>query len=251
MSPAENRLPPYTVEELLAATISLEIKDNEITAVGTLSPIPASAAYLAKATHAPNARLAILGGEPWPFRMGHKEFFDSAQRGEVDLFFLSGAQIDRFGNINLSVIGDYEHPTVRLPGGAGSAMLYFMAKRVVLFKIDHTRRGFVQEVDFRTSVASSPPSVHRLGGPSKVVTPLCAFIFDAGLGRLVLQSVHQGVDVSEVVEKTGFSLEPIGEVAVMPAPTREQLVILRTTVRERVRRQYPRFADRSFLPIAG
>ncbi|MFN8556262.1 MAG: CoA-transferase, partial [Dehalococcoidia bacterium] len=116
----------FTIEELLAVIIAREVRDGETVAVGTLSPVPAAGAYLAQALHASQARVLVHGDPAYPFRAGTKEFFDFAQKGAIDLFFLSGAQIDVHGNINLHVVGDYERPSVRLPGGAGSGMLYYM-----------------------------------------------------------------------------------------------------------------------------
>ncbi len=248
MSPTSDYLAGYTLEELMAATISHEIRADEITAVGTLSPIPASGAYLALATHALHARVLVLSSEPWPFHVGHKEFFDLAQRGKLGLFFLSGAQIDRQGNINLTAIGDYDKPKVRLPGGAGSAMLYYMAKRVILFKTDHTARTFVDQVDFKTSAGVSPPNVYRPGGPWKVVTPLCVFRFDREAQQLVLDSIHPGVSVAELVANTGFAVDVADNVPVTAVPTETELSILRTAVRERVSHLYPKFASQAFLP---
>jgi glutaconate CoA-transferase subunit B len=248
MSPSERYLQGYTIEELLAVAIAKEIRDGEFTAVGTLSPIPASAAYLAKETTAPKAKIAILGGEPWPFIGGSKEFFDLAQRGKLDLFFLSGAQIDQYANVNLTAIGSYEHPRVRLPGAAGSPMLYYMAKRVMLFKLEHTPRTLVPEVDFKTSVATSPPNVLRLGGPAKLMTSLCVFAFDKERRRLVLESVHPGVSIEEVAAATGFPIEPSGPVGETMAPTAEELRILRTTVRQRLAPVYPDFAATALRP---
>jgi glutaconate CoA-transferase, subunit B len=155
----------YTIEELMASVIAREIKNGETVAVGTFSPIPATAGILAKASHAPDSEIFIMGSkEWWPFSEGSNEFFHMAQRGRFDFFFLSGAQIDRMGNINLHAIGDYSRPKVRLPGGAGSSMLYYMVKKVILFKTDHTVKSFIEKVDFITSAGSSPPSVHRPGG---------------------------------------------------------------------------------------
>lgn len=248
MTPSAHYLQGYSLEELLAVTIAKEIRNDELTAVGTLSPIPAAAAYLAQATGAPRARIVILGGEPWPFTGGSKEFFDLAQRGKLGLFFLSGAQIDRRGNINLTAIGDYERPRVRLPGGAGSAMLYFMARRVILFKTDHTPRAFVPQVDFKTSAGVAPPNVYRPGGPSKVVTPLCVFAFDKQRQQLLLESVHPGVTVEEVAANTGFALESAAPVAITAAPTLEELRLLRTSVRQRLQAVYPEFAATAIGP---
>lgn len=248
MTPAQAYMQGYSLEELLAVAIAKEIRNGELTAVGTLSPIPAAACYLAQATSAPRARIIIVSGEPWPFTGGSKEFFDLAQRGKLDLFFLSGAQIDREGNINLTAIGDYARPRVRLPGGAGAGMLYFMAKRVILFKTDHSPRAFVPEVDFKTSAGVAPPNVHRPGGPAKVVTPLCIFAFDKQRQHLVLESVHPGVTVEEVAANTGFALDTVGAVGVTAAPTAEELHILRTTVRQRLESVYPEFAATALRP---
>ena len=104
--------------------------------------------------------------EYYPFPAGHSELHFLAQRGELDLFFLSGIQIDRQGNINLHVIGDYDAPKMRLPGAYGSAMLYYMAHRVILFRTEHTRRTFVEKVDFITAPGITPANVHREGGPN-------------------------------------------------------------------------------------
>ena len=139
----------YTPEELIAVIISREVQDFETIGVGAASPIPAAGCILAEQLQAPQATIIILGSkEYYPFPAGGSEIHFLAQRGELDLFFLSGIQIDRRGNINLHVIGDYNSPQVRLPGAYGSAMLYYMAHRVILFRTEHTRRTFVEKVDF-------------------------------------------------------------------------------------------------------
>ncbi|MGQ9675625.1 MAG: CoA-transferase subunit beta [Chloroflexota bacterium] len=249
MSPSAEYLSGYSVEELMAVVIAREIRDGEVCASGTLSPIPAAGLYLAKETTAPSATIVVMGGEPWPFLVGHKECFDLAQRGRLDLFFLSGAQVDRQANINLTAIGSYERPKVRLPGGAGSAMLYYMAKRVILFKTDHNVRSFVEKVDFKTSAGVVKENVHRLGGPWKVVTPLCVLAFDGAEGELVLDSIHPGVDVDEVMSNTGWRLKQRTPLATTPPPTEEDLRLLRTSVRERLRSAYPEFAATAMRPV--
>ena len=106
----------------MACAIAREVRDGETLAVGTLAPIPASGALLAHFTHAPRATVVILNHPDfWPFGNGSKEFYDYAQRGKFDLFFLSGGQIDRHGNLNLITVGDHARPKVRFPGGAGAA----------------------------------------------------------------------------------------------------------------------------------
>src|SRR6266498_3159775 len=124
--------PAWTREGLMAAALAREVRDGERYAVGTISPIPASAVLLAHYTHAP--RPIIINSEKWwPFRDGSKEFYDFAQKGRLDLFFLSGGQIDRHGNLNTIAIGSADRPRLRLPGGAGSAMLYYLPRRVIVF----------------------------------------------------------------------------------------------------------------------
>lgn len=233
-------------EEMMIAAIAREVRDGKIAAVGTLSPIPAAACLLAHNTTAPGSTILILGDPLWALDRGSSQLFDMAQRGLIDLFFLSGAQIDRRGNINLHVIGDYHRPKKRLHGGAGSAVLYYMAHRVILFKTTHTRRDFVEQVDFITSPGYTPQLSRsfRPGGPYKVVSPLGVMAFNQREGILELESVHPGVAVEQVVENTGFEL-PVPEIVPQTAPlAREERQILRTEVAAELQRVYPAFAMR-------
>ena len=110
--------PLWTAAEIMAVAIARLLRDGETIAVGSVSPIPASACLLAQQRQAPHARLILLGSaEHFPFDGGMQEFYNFAVRGRLDVFFASGAQIDERGNFNLSVIGDAQRPTVRLPGG--------------------------------------------------------------------------------------------------------------------------------------
>jgi glutaconate CoA-transferase subunit B len=231
----------------MATVIAREVRDGETVAVGTLAPVPASGVLLAHFTHAPRARVVIINHpDYWPFRQGSKEFYDFAQRGGFDLFFLSGGQIDRHGNLNLIAVGDVERPRVRLPGGAGSAMLYYLPRRVIVFRTEHSPRIFVERVDHVASPGSSPPEVARPGGPWKVVTPLCVFRFDRERKALVVESVHPGVTREELARRTGFALDYAGSVGVIPEPTPGELHLLRTRVREAVAKTYPQFAETAF-----
>lgn len=230
-----------TIEEFLAFCISREVRDFERTAVGTLSPVPLLGVLHARASHAVHGKFLLLGAPETPVTDGSRELFDLAQRGKLDLFFLSGAQIDRRGNLNLTVIGRYDAPKVRLPGGAGSSMLYYMTNRVVLFTLAHSPRLFVEKCDFVTSAASSPGYAWRRGGPTRLVTPLCTMDFDRASGAWRLASLHPGVSFDEVQEQTGFPLAP-KDVPVTPAPGPEDLAVMREQIPV-VRNSYPVFAE--------
>lgn len=231
----------------MACAISREVRDGQVNVVGTLSPIPASGVLLARATHAPRSTVIVIGSERWwPFTGGSKEFYDFAQKGRFDLFFLSGGQIDEQANLNLTTIGDHDHPLVRLPGGAGSSMLYFLAKRIVLFKTDHTRRGFVRRVDFLTAPGASSPKIFRPGGPSKTITPLATLAYGRAANRLEVESLHPGVTLEEVQANTGFTLAASDPISVTPPPTPGELEILRRVVMPDVAQVYPIFARHAF-----
>jgi glutaconate CoA-transferase subunit B len=235
----------FSPEELMAVVISREVRDFETVGVGAASPIPAAGCILAEQLHAPRATIMILGSkEYYPFLGGSAELHFTAQRGELDLFFLSGIQIDGQGNINLHVIGDYHSPQIRLPGAYGSAMLYYMAHRVILFRTEHTRRTFVEKVDFVTAPGQSPACVHREGGPTLVVTPKAVMAWDRQNGGWILEAVHPGSSVDEVKENTGFALKISGSAKITPSPTERELLTLRTVVRDKLMRIYPDFAEK-------
>ena len=231
----------------MACAIAREVRDGETVAVGTLAPVPASGVLLAHFTHAPHATVIIMNHpDYWPFRNGSKEFYDFAQRGKFDLFFLSGGQIDRRGNLNLIAVGDPARPRVRFPGGAGAAMLYYLPRRVIVFRAEHSPKVFVERVDTIASPGSTPPDVVRPGGPWKAVTPLCVFRFDRARAGLVVESLHPGVRRDELQGQTGFALEYDPAAGVTPAPTHGELRVLRTRVREAVAKTYPRYAETAF-----
>src|SRR5262245_44715013 len=214
----------YTPEELMAVTIAREVRDGETVGVGAVSPIPAAGCILAEQLHAPHITLIILDCEEYyPFPAGSSELHFLAQRGELDLFFLSGIQIDRRGNFNLHVIGDYHAPTVRMAGAYGSAMLYYMAHRVILFRDQHTKRVFVENVDFVTGAGVTPENVYREGGPALVITPRAVLVWDKLAGEWVLERVQPGASLEEIKENTGFNLRVSPSVHTNLAPTEEEL----------------------------
>lgn len=235
-------------EEFMAIIMAREVRNSETVGVGAASPIPAAGCLLAEQLHAPQATIIILGSKEYhPFLGGSSELHFGAQRGELDLFFLSGLQIDSQGNINLHVLGDYQLPKMRLPGAYGSAMLYYMARRVILFRTEHTRRTFVEKVDFVTAPGITSERVYRLGGPTKVVTPKAILGWDRFKKRWCLESVHPGISVEEVRENTGFDLGGPSSLTITPPPAEEELRILRTIVRQKLEPIYPHFARQKIL----
>ncbi|MDD5643616.1 MAG: hypothetical protein PHX53_18335 [Syntrophales bacterium] len=180
-------------EETMIAALALQVKDGDRAACGTLSPMPAAALWLAQLTHAPKAEVFIAGSKDWPFAGEWQGFFDFAQQGKLHLFYLSGAQIDGQGNINLMAVGDYPRPRVRLPGGAGSAILAYVVERVVLFKTVHEPRGLVPQVDVVTAPGYTPQLSprQRPGQVTCLVTPKCVFKF-APPAPARLASLHPG-----------------------------------------------------------
>jgi glutaconate CoA-transferase subunit B len=224
----------YNDDELLAVLMSREVRDDEISACGALSHLPAAGLLLAKALHAPNAELIILNTVFRPFATS-RQFHFLAQRGELGLFFVSGVQIDRHGNYNLHQLGpDPEHPKVRFPGGYGGGMIYYAARRSIVFRTEHTRRSLVERVDFVSAAGSSPEAVVRLGGPSKVITPKAVFAFDKTAKCLRLESIHPPYSLDEIRENTGFDLGVSGAVPATAAPSAEELGVLRQVVRRQM-----------------
>jgi len=162
------------------------------------------------------------------------------------VFFLSGAQIDGEGNINLVSIGDRDRPKVRFPGSFGSGQLYYVVPKVILFRTEHSRRTLVPRVDFVSAAGTSPPNVYRRGGPIALVTNRCFFTFDRRRGRFTLESVHPGHTVEEVVENTGFDFDRPENVPTTPLPSAETLKVMRGPVAAELAEVYPEFAARIF-----
>jgi glutaconate CoA-transferase subunit B len=215
---------------MMAVALARLLRDGETVFHGVASPLPMVAILLAKRLHAPNlVYLNITGSiDPRPDHLpvstvdptllrGTRalvtltDLFDLSARGRLDTAFLSGVQIDAQGRINMSVIGDFARPKVRLPGGAGSAVLMPTARRTILWRTKHDPRTFVDRLDFVTAA----------GNVDRVVTPLC--IFQRRAGRLVVESIHPGVTPETLRAATGFAVEVDGRTPVTPAPTPEEL----------------------------
>ncbi|MCZ6895097.1 MAG: CoA synthetase [Gammaproteobacteria bacterium] len=235
----------FRSEELLIATIAELLDGAGHIAVGVLSPIPGSAALLARHRSGGTTRLSIIGSQQEPYRTdGGVDLFDCAGQGRIDVFFLSGGQIDGEANINLTGIGSYPEQDVRWSGAFGSAYLYFMVPRVILFREEHSRRVFVPKVDFISAPGISAPNVYRPGGPHALVTGRCLFLFDRERRRFRLASVHPGHTVDEVRDETGFDFDCPTDVPETPAPDAATLGLIRGDVARAIADPYPAFARR-------
>src|SRR5215475_12623505 len=239
--------PSFRPEELLADVIARLIGDARHVAVGNASPIPATAALLARARGNGRPYVSLLQSRKHNFFTdGGRELFDCAGQGRIDVFFLSGGQIDGEGNINLVSVGDYTHPKVRFPGSFGSAYMYYVVPKVILFRLEHTRRTLVEKVDFISAPGVSADNVHRPGGAIALITNRCLFAFDRTRKRFRLASVHPGHTVAEVREHTGFDFDLPPDAPVTPAPSPETLRLLRTVVAPQLTEVYPQFAAEVF-----
>jgi glutaconate CoA-transferase subunit B len=229
-------------EELLIGVVAELIGKVRHVAVGALSPIPAAAALLGARRH-DGMRVSILNSRRHSFFTdGGRELFDCAGQGRIDAFFLSGGQIDGAGNVNLVAIGDYERPKARFSGSFGSAYLYYVVPKVILFRLEHTRRTLVDRVDFISAPGTSAPGTYRPGGPHALVTELCVFNFDRAAGRFALASLHPGVTLEEVRDRTGFTFEAPAAVPVTATPSDADLALLRGAVAADLAETYPAFA---------
>jgi glutaconate CoA-transferase subunit B len=230
-----------TQDTMMVVAMARLLRDGEKVFHGVASPLPMVAILLAQRLHAPNlVYINITGGinahpkslplttvDPRLTHGSHSifklaELFDMSARGDLDTAFLGGVQIDAQGRINMSVIGPYDHPKVRLPGGAGSAAILPTARRTILWRTKHDPRTFVEKLSFVTAG----------GNVDRVVTPLCVFVKRDG--RLQLESIHPYSSAEEVKQKTGFPVETEG-VPVTPPPTAEELAALEEIDPQRVR----------------
>jgi glutaconate CoA-transferase subunit B len=240
----------YTTDEMMTVAASRELRDGTMCFVGI--GLPSEAANLARATHAPNCMLVYesgtIGAKPnvLPLSIGDGELAERAdsvvsvpeifnywlQAGRIDVGFLGAAQMDRYANLNTTVIGSYENPKVRLPGAGGAPEIAASAREVIVV-LRHTPRAFVEELAFVTSVG------HRYGGesrkelgypgagPTVVITNLGVLRPDPETRELTLVALHPGVSVDQVREATGWDLKVSEELYTTEPPTEEELRMLR------------------------
>lgn len=234
--------------EVLIASIARLLDGVRHVAVGASSPIPAAGAMLLRALKkragAAPVRISILGSvEHNFFTNGSAELFDCAGQGRVDAFFLGGGQIDGQANINLVGIGDYPATAPRWPGSFGSAYLYFVVPRVILFREEHSPRVFVEKVDFISAPGTSEAGVHRTGGPVALVTGKALFSFDRTRPGFTLESLHPGHELNEVREATGFAFRHAEQPGQTELPDPATLGLLRGQIMDELAETYPEFAS--------
>jgi glutaconate CoA-transferase subunit B len=243
----------YNATEMMACAASRVLEDCRSVLVGTGLPIVA--AMLAQKSHAPNLLVIFEAGgigpriPMIPISVGDSRTFHRAvmaasmdyvmgcaQQGRVDYAFLGGAQIDAYGNLNTTCIGDHERPSVRLPGSGGGNDAGSLCRRTIIL-MQHDRRRFVEKVDFITTPGylTAPGARERAGlpadtGPYLVITQLGVMGFDSPSKRMKLLSVHPGVTVDAVAENTGFKLLMPDEVATTAPPTEMELRLLREEI---------------------
>jgi len=239
-------LPQREQRELLITAIADLLDGVRHVAVGASSPIPAAGAMLLRARNEASARtpvrISILGSAQHNFfTNGAVELFDCAAQGRIDAFFLGGGQIDGGGNINLVGTGGYPRSQVRWPGSFGSAYLYHLVPRVILFREEHSPRVLVPKVDF-VSAAATTPEVPRRGGPYALLTNMALFDFDKERARFRLHSVHPGFSAADVSDNTGFDYDATDTAPATPAPDANTLALLRGRVLDELAETYPAFA---------
>jgi glutaconate CoA-transferase, subunit B len=240
----------WTADEMMTVAASRALRDGQACFVGI--GLPSTAANLARRLHAPGLVLiyesGTIGTEPeeLPLSIGDGILVDSAlsvvsvpeifnywlQPGRIDVGFLSGAQIDRFGNINTTVIGEYDAPAVRLPGSGGAPEIAASCREVIVV-MRHRLRAFVSGVDFVTSVGhgTGPGDRTRLGlrgaGPTRVITDLGVLEPDPASAELVLTALHTGVTIEQVHAETGWELEVSPDLMITAPPGEQELTTLR------------------------
>jgi glutaconate CoA-transferase subunit B len=236
----------FTSAEMMIAASARQLAGERVCFVG-VGP-PNIACNLAKRTVAPDIELlyeaGVFGAEParLPLSIGdptlvsgslqvtnmYELFAYFLERGHVDVGFLGGAQIDRYGNLNTTTIGDYAKPKVRLPGSGGACEIAINAKKVFII-MPQTKRSFVDTIDFVTSpghLGGDRPKEWQGQGPTVVVTGLGVYGFD-GTGEMTLESLHPGVTLEQVRESTGWDLKVADDVRETEPPSDEELRLIR------------------------
>lgn len=241
---------PWTSAEMMTIAAARALKSEDVCFVGIGAP--SAACNLARLTHAPDITLiyesGTIGTKPdiLPLSIGDGELCDTAlttvgvpemfrywlQGGRISIGFLGGAQIDRFANLNTTVVGDYRNPKVRLPGGGGAPEIAAHAGEVFI-TMAMGKRAFVETLPFITSMGHGEGGDHRarLGlktkGPTRLITDLCQFEPDPVTREMVVTSIHPGASRDDLQAQCGWHLLYSDRVEMTPEPTREELQVLR------------------------
>ena len=245
----------YSLRELMAVVAARQLQDGKAVAVGT--GLPLVAAMFAQLTHAPNLVIFFEAGgiapqlQTLPISVGdsrtiHKalctttliDIMDSMRRGFIDYAFLGGAQIDAYGNLNSTMIGDdYDKPKVRFPGSGGANDFGSLAWETLIIMDRHSPRKFMKKVDFITtpgylygSGAREEEGLSEGTGPSRVITDLCLMDFEPESKRMRLIATHPGITVDDVIKATGFELIIAEDVETTKPPTKEDLRLLHEVI---------------------
>jgi glutaconate CoA-transferase subunit B len=242
---------PPRRSEIMALAAAREIEDGDVVFVGI--GLPNLAVNLAQRTHAPNIKMVyeagVFGARParLPISIGDpclvtgslqvlpiaETFLYYLQGGRVDVGFLGAAQVDRFGNLNTTVIGsDYAHPRVRLPGSGGATEIAWLAGKTIII-IGQAKNKFPEKLDFVTSVGYHEGGTSRAslgapgGGPQRVITDLGVYGFDRETGEMVLEKLHPGIELEEVRANVSWPIRVAESVGTTTLPTEDELRVLR------------------------
>jgi glutaconate CoA-transferase subunit B len=240
----------YSASEMMTVAAARALTNDDICFVGI--GLPSAACNLARLTHAPRLTLVYESGtletkpNVLPLSIGDGELYETAlttvsvpemfqywlQGGRITVGFLGGAQVDRYGNLNSTVIGSYANPKVRLPGSGGATEISTSCQRIYIV-MRHGRKSFVEKLDFLTSLGHGPTGQERraLGlrteGPSLIVTDLCTMRPDPESREFEVVTLHPGVGADAVRENTGWPVRFAGQAQETPPPTRDELGVLR------------------------
>ena len=240
----------YQRSEMMTIAAARALRNQDVCFVGI--GLPSAAANLARLTHAPELTLIYESGpiaakpEVLPLSIGDGELCETAlttvsvpemfrywlQGGRMTVGFLGGAQIDRFANLNTTVIGPYDKPRARLPGGGGAPEIGSACGEIFII-MNQSKRNFVASLDFITSMGHGEGGDNRarLGlrtkGPTKLITDLCIFEPDPRSREMTVTSIHPGVTRAQIADHTGWPVRYAATVAETPPPTAHELAVLR------------------------
>lgn len=244
----------YSVGELMCVALAREIEDGDVIVLGSFTPLAYASYILAKITHAPNSTLLAYAAVDFrPFQLSFIRAESSATigasciwtmledlnsvhlKGRGDIEAISSIQADQYGNINLSVVGEYDSPKLRGPGGAGAPEVIKMHRKMIGYFPNHSKMTFVPKVDVITGTRYVIDAEERIKsgyrpGPIRYITNLAVISKEKKAKPFKIDSLHPGVTADQVVENTGFDLEVPKDIPETEKPTAEQVRLLREEV---------------------